>query len=88
MPIDDDDRQRRRKKLQPGLRPPVGQRGLRPGGRDDQDRKMHQRPDRADLVFRHSRAGEASRDVAVQRQRALKRGDLATLRPISLSSLG
>ena len=47
----DDDRQRRRKELQPGLRAPVGERGLRPCGRDDQDRKMHQRLDRADLVF-------------------------------------
>ena len=48
---DDDDRQRRGVKLQPGLRPPVGERGRCLGGRDDQDRKMRQRLDRAHLVF-------------------------------------
>ena len=44
--------ERRGVELQLGLRPPVGERGRGPGGRDDHDRKMRQRLDRADLVFR------------------------------------
>ena len=70
---DDDDRERRGAELQLGLRPPVGERGRRLGGRDDQDRKVRQRPDRAHLVLRQPRAGEAPGYVAVQRQRALER---------------
>jgi len=52
--------------------PPVGQRGLGLGGRNDQDRKMHQRANRTDLVLILRRAGETSRDVAVQGERPLK----------------
>ena len=40
---DDDDGERGREELQSGLRPPVRQHALRPGGCHDQDRKMHQR---------------------------------------------
>src|SRR5205823_6386389 len=43
------------------------------GGRDDQDRKVHQRPDGADLVLAQPRTLETPGDIAVQGQRSLKR---------------
>ena len=70
---DHDDRKRRGAELQLGLRAPVGQGGRRLGGRDDQDREMSQRPDRADLVLAFGLADEAAGNVAVERQCALER---------------
>ena len=87
----DDDRRCGGKKLQPGLRPPIMQRGRGLGGRDDQDREVLQRLDRADLVIQKSLAGEASRNVAVHRERTLKPGrvrDVLADQPVVLGIAG
>ena len=68
----DDDRRSGSEELQPRLRPPIMQRGRGQGRRDDQDREVLQRFDRADLVIPEFLAGEASRNVASHRERPPK----------------